>query len=60
MMSEQINLANLPNRPTCDCGKCGSFQSGKLIFCDDTTDVWECCKCGFRWKAPCNFEEDYS
>ena len=56
----EVDLDSLLNRPTADCGKCHSFQSGCVVYCDNKTDVWRCHKCGYMWKAPCNFDEDYS
>lgn len=32
-----------------DC--CADFA--RVVACDNLTDLWECCFCGFKWEAPC-------
>ena len=60
----EVDLDSLINRLTDRCGKfskqgqCSGY--GYVVYCDNKIDIWRCWKCGYMWKAPCNFEEDYS
>lgn len=59
-------LKTLRIRSSSECARCRQQKDPrhpvtmKLIYCNDEWDIWRCPQCFDTWKAPCNFDEDYS
>lgn len=59
-------LKTLRIKLSSECTKCRQKKDPTrpepmiLIFCNNEWDIWRCPKCFDVWKAPCNFEENYS